>query len=55
MLISRQAVKDYLGRDFDDFRWMKKLTRDRIMRELDNLKVRPVFKTEPWWPALAAS
>src|SRR5690349_13759396 len=48
MLISRQAVKEYLGREFDDFRWMKKLSRERVERELNNLKVKPRFKTNPW-------
>lgn len=48
MLISKRAVTAYLDRDFDDFRWMKRLTREQIMAELNRLKVKPVFKTEPW-------
>ena len=48
MLISKHAIADYLERNLDDFRWMKKLSRDAIMRELNSLKVKPKFKTEPW-------
>lgn len=48
MLISRQAVAEYLDRDFDDFTWMKRLPRERVLRELDGLRVKPAFKTEPW-------
>lgn len=48
MLISRQAVNAFLERDFDSFLWMKRLTREQILAELSNLKVKPRFKTEPW-------
>jgi hypothetical protein len=48
MLINRQAINAYLDRDFDSFLWMKRLTREAIMRELNSLKVKPTFKTEPW-------
>jgi hypothetical protein len=48
MLINRQAINSYLDRDFDNFLWMKRLTREAIMRELNSLKVKPTFKTEPW-------
>lgn len=48
MVIARAAVKEFLARDFDNFRWMKKLTREQLMRELSHLKVKPQFKTEPW-------
>lgn len=48
MIISRQAVKDLVDRRFDSFVWMKKLTREQIMRELSSLRVKPQFKTEPW-------
>lgn len=48
MLISRSAVAEYLERDFDDFTWMKKLVREKILKELSYLKVKPKFKTEPW-------
>jgi hypothetical protein len=48
MLISRQAVREFLDRDFEDFTWMKRLARATIQRELDSLRVRPRFKTEPW-------
>lgn len=48
MVIRRGVVEEYLNRDFDDFRWMKKLSRDDILRELNALKVKPQFKTELW-------
>lgn len=48
MLISPRAVREYLARPLDSFLWVKKLTREQIERELRQLKVRPVFKTEPW-------
>lgn len=48
MILSRRAKAEFLDRDLDDFRWMKKLMREQIMRELNGLKVKPVFKTEPW-------
>lgn len=48
MLISRQAVAEYLERDFNNYLWMKRLTAEKIMGELRQLKVRPRFKTEPW-------
>lgn len=54
MLISRQAQKQYLERTFNDYRWMKSLTREQIMRELSHLKVKPKFKTEPWTHQLVA-
>jgi SNF2 family DNA or RNA helicase len=48
MVMSRLAVKDFLGRDFDSFTWMKRLQRDDILRELVQVKVLPQFKTDPW-------
>ena len=48
MLIAKRAVTAFLSRELDDFRWMKSLTRDQIMSELNQLKVKPKFKTEPW-------
>lgn len=48
MLISREAVGQYLGRELDSYVWMKRLSREAIWRELNNFKVKPVFKTEPW-------
>lgn len=48
MAVSRYAIQDYLGREFDDFRWMKKLPSETILRQLSELKVQPRFKTPPW-------
>lgn len=48
MLIKRQAVVDFLSRDFEDFRQLKKATRHQLMVELCRLRVQPYFKTAPW-------
>jgi len=48
MLISRQAVRVYLNRDFDSFAWMKRLPRETILEELRQFRVKPEFKTNPW-------
>lgn len=48
MIIQRRAVEEFLSRDFDDFRWMKKLSRDRLWLEFSHLKTKPLFKTDPW-------
>lgn len=48
MLVSRYAVEDFLNRDFEDYRPLKQLLRRHILAELDRLRVKPVFKTEPW-------
>lgn len=48
MLISKQAVRGYLARDFESFTWMKRASRDELEAELKHFKVRPVFRTRPW-------
>ena len=48
MMLSKYAIADFMDRELDDFRWMKKLAAEEIMRELNRLKVKPEFKTEPW-------
>jgi superfamily II DNA or RNA helicase len=48
MAISRRAVFSFIDRELDSFTWMKKLTRETIMRELGTLRVKPHFKTTPW-------
>ena len=48
MILSRRAVNEFLDRDLDSYLWMKKLLREDIMRELNQLKVKPKFQTEPW-------
>lgn len=48
MLISRQAVKAYLGRDFHSYEWMKRVPREVLLDELNQFKVKPKFKTPPW-------
>jgi hypothetical protein len=48
MVIDRQAVREFLDRDLDNFLWMKGLRRETILKELKQLRVPPVFKTDPW-------
>jgi len=48
MLISRQAVNEYLERRFDDFTWMKRLDRETLLQEINQFRVRPEFKTPSW-------
>lgn len=48
MLISRDAVRAYLGRDLDRFGWLKHEPRAEIERELRGMRVPPRFKTQPW-------
>ena len=53
MAISRQAVKEFAGRQLDDHRWIKQVARERLMREVATLRVPPAFKTDPWLHQLA--
>lgn len=48
MIISKGAVETYLSRQMRSYVWMKKLARSDVLMEIDQLKVRPRFKTEPW-------
>ena len=48
MIISRKALNEYLDRDLDSYLWMKRLRRLGVLKELEHLKVKPIFKTEPW-------
>lgn len=47
-MIKKGAVAEFLSREFESFLWMKGLSREKIMGELLQLRVRPYFKTEPW-------
>lgn len=53
MLISRQAVNQYLDREFDDFKWIKQESRKSLLKELEGFRVRPVFQRSPWTHQLA--
>lgn len=48
MVIARHAIAEYLDRDFDSFRWMKKLSERELLTEIGRLRNRPYFKTQPW-------
>lgn len=54
MIISKRAVAEYLARPLDNHLWMKKLKREELMAEINQLRVRPVFRTEPWLHQLVA-
>ena len=48
MIVSKTAVAEYLRRPLDNHLWMKKLKREELQAEINQLRVRPVFKTESW-------
>ena len=53
MAVSREAVAEFLSREFDDWRWMKKLPRATLEAEVAALRLRPAFRTRPWDHQLA--
>jgi superfamily II DNA or RNA helicase len=48
MLYSRKGTEEFLSRTLEDWRWLKRLPKERLLAELRQLKVPPRFKTEPW-------
>lgn len=48
MHLKRQAVAEFLAREFDEYTWMKALTAKQIHTELCSMRTMPYFKTEPW-------
>lgn len=48
MLIARSAIRAYFNRRFNSYLWMKKLSRADLLAELDEFRVPPIFKTDPW-------
>lgn len=48
MILSRQALNDYLDRRLQSYTWMKALKRRELEEELRYFRVPPVFKTRPW-------
>jgi len=48
MILNRRAVANFLSREFDNFTWMKKIPRGLVEAELAKLKVKPIFRTQPW-------
>ena len=48
MLISRQAINEYLDRELQSYSWMKRLRRRVLEEELLEVYPRPQFKTPPW-------
>ncbi len=53
MMLNRKAVDAFLNRKLDDHRWIKKLSKDQLWDEARRLKVRPIFRTDPWAHQLA--
>lgn len=47
-MISREAVRAYRCRRFENHDWLKTLPSRDLWAEMRRLKVRPLFKTEPW-------
>ena len=48
MATSKKAIAAFISRDFASFEWMKRLSREALLREMAQFKVPPEFKTEPW-------
>lgn len=48
MAVSRRAVTAFLERELASYVWMKSLGRGSFLRELEQLRVPPKFKTTPW-------
>lgn len=48
MILDKRAVAAYLARKLDDHRWLKKLPKDQLYDEAMRMRVRPVFRTDPW-------
>lgn len=53
MVMSRRAVHDYVNRTFDSHTWVKRLSQRALRRELAQMRVPPLFKSEPWLHQLA--
>lgn len=55
VLIDPRAVAAYLDKPLDDWRWIKRVRRERLEREIHDLLRRtpPRFKTPPWTHQLA--
>lgn len=47
-MISKEALRAYRTRPFDDHLWMKMLSEDELWGALRAFKVKPRFKTVPW-------
>ena len=52
-VVSREAVKEFIYRDLDDWRWLKKLRREDLMEEIRYLAPKLRFKTTPFTHQLA--
>lgn len=48
MILSKKAVAAYLNRRVDNHLWMKKLPKQQLYDEARRMKVRPIFRTDPW-------
>lgn len=53
MLISKRATEDFLARELDDWRWVKRLERRELVALYRGWKIRPYFKSDPWVHQLA--
>lgn len=53
-MISKEALRAYRSRRFDDHTWMKALSEDELWDEIRRFRVKPRFKTPPWKHQLVA-
>lgn len=53
MAVNKKALEQFLARPLQSYNWIKKLSEDELWGEIDSLKVKPKFKTEPWKHQLA--
>lgn len=53
-MISKQAIREFLGRDLDDYSWIKDATKDEITEALEDLPATPDLKTELYLHQLAS-
>ena len=48
-MISKAGLREYMEKDLDSFRWMKRLTERQLRKEFrETYGVQPHFKTTPW-------
>lgn len=48
MILKKGAVREYLDREFDDWRWMKKLRREEVVEAVAEAGGLHRWKREPW-------
>ena len=56
MMIAKRAIDEYLHPEegFDNFDWVKKITKEELLDELNEYEIPPKFKTDPYLHQLQA-